>query len=159
MAVRAASQMKTSRIAYSISHGFSVTAGLFTGRGGTGQIPAMSTSDATFAELPPTLKAERHGAIAVLTLNRAKKRNALDDPTVQGIETFFSSVPDDIRAVVLNGDGDHFSAGPRSQRACRARHLCRRRAFALLASRLRADRIWLRAGGRRAARRGGRRRA
>ena len=71
----------------------------------------MSASDATFAELPPTLKAERHGAIAVLTLNRAKKRNALDDPTVQGIETFFSSVPDDIRAVVLNGDGDHFSAG------------------------------------------------
>jgi enoyl-CoA hydratase/carnithine racemase len=107
--------MKTSRIAYSISRGFSVLvfvlAGLFTGRGGTGQIPAMTTSDATFAELPPTLKAERHGVIAVLTLNRAKKRNALDDPTVQGIETFFSSVPDDIRAVVLNGDGDHFSAG------------------------------------------------
>jgi enoyl-CoA hydratase/carnithine racemase len=71
----------------------------------------MSTPDAEFAELPPTLKAERHGAVVVLTLNRAKKRNALDDPTVAGIETFFSSLPEDIRAVVLNGDGDHFSAG------------------------------------------------
>ena len=61
--------------------------------------------------MPPTLKVERHGAVAVLTLARAKKRNALDDPTVQGIETFFSSLPDDVRAVVLCGDGDHFSAG------------------------------------------------
>ena len=66
---------------------------------------------AEFGELPPTLKAARHGAIAVLTLARPKKRNALDDPTVQGIETFFSSLPDDIRAVVVNGEGDHFSAG------------------------------------------------
>ena len=71
----------------------------------------MTTPVAEFAELPPTLKTERHGAVAVLTLNRPKKRNALDDPTVQGIEAFFSTVPDDIRAVVLHGEGDHFSAG------------------------------------------------
>ena len=71
----------------------------------------MTAPTGEFADLPPTLKLERHGAVAVLTLNRAKKRNALDDPTVQGIETFFSSLPDDIRAVVLCGDGDHFSAG------------------------------------------------
>jgi enoyl-CoA hydratase/carnithine racemase len=72
----------------------------------------MTTNPAAeFANLPPTLKAARHGAIAVLTLARPKKRNALDDPTVQGIETFFSSLPDDIRAVVVNGEGDHFSAG------------------------------------------------
>jgi len=64
-----------------------------------------------FPDLPPTLKVERHGAVAVLKLNRAKKRNALDDPTVQGIETFFSSLPEDIRAIVLAGEGDHFSAG------------------------------------------------
>ena len=39
------------------------------------------------------------------------KRNALDDPTVAGIETFFSALPDGIRAVVVAGEGDHFSAG------------------------------------------------
>jgi len=72
------------------------------------------TSDAApaeFAELPPTLRAERHGSVAVLKLARAEKRNALNDPTVRGIETFFGALPDGIRAVVLCGEGDHFSAG------------------------------------------------
>ena len=70
------------------------------------------TEEATpFADLPPTLQAERHGAVAVLQLNRAAKRNALDDTIVAGIESFFSAVPEDIRAVVLCGAGDHFSAG------------------------------------------------
>ena len=64
-----------------------------------------------FADLPPTLKAERHGAVAVLRLNRAAKRNALDDPMVRGIDAFFAALPDDIRAVVLAGEGEHFSAG------------------------------------------------
>lgn len=66
---------------------------------------------AGFAKLPPTLQAERRGAIAVVTLARAGKRNALDDPTVQGLEAFFSKLPDGIRAVVLAGEGEHFSAG------------------------------------------------
>src|SRR5436853_3920880 len=65
----------------------------------------------SWPELPSSLKAERHGAVAVLRLNRAQKRNALDDPMVAGIETFFSTLPDDIRAVVLCGEGEHFSAG------------------------------------------------
>jgi (methylthio)acryloyl-CoA hydratase len=64
-----------------------------------------------FAGLPPTLRAERRGAVAVLTLARPEKRNALDDATVAGIETFFSSIPDGIGAAVLAGDGEHFSAG------------------------------------------------
>jgi (methylthio)acryloyl-CoA hydratase len=73
---------------------------------------APMTSPATeFAELPPTLKAERHGAVAVLRLNRADKRNALDDGMVRGVETFFTGLPRDIRAVVLAGEGEHFSAG------------------------------------------------
>jgi len=71
----------------------------------------MTTGPAEFANLPPTLKAERHGAVAVIKLARAAKRNALDDPTVQGLEIFFTSLPEDIRAVVLAGEGDHFSAG------------------------------------------------
>lgn len=62
-------------------------------------------------ELPPSLRAERRGAIAVLQLHRAEKRNALNDTTVQGMVAFFDSLPDDIRVVVLAGDGEHFSAG------------------------------------------------
>ena len=64
-----------------------------------------------FTKLPPTLHAERRGAVAVLKLKRPEKRNALDDPTVAGLEAFFSAVPKDIRCVVLAGEGDHFSAG------------------------------------------------
>jgi (methylthio)acryloyl-CoA hydratase len=71
----------------------------------------MAKTASEFGDLPPTLKAKRHGAVAVLRLNRAAKRNALDDPTVQGIEAFFAALPKDIRSAVICGDGDHFSAG------------------------------------------------
>jgi (methylthio)acryloyl-CoA hydratase len=62
-------------------------------------------------QLPRSLKAERRGDIAVLLLARAEKRNALDDPTVLGIETFFTALPEGIKAVVLAGEGDHFCSG------------------------------------------------
>ena len=61
--------------------------------------------------LPPTLRAERRDDIAILTLARAQKRNALDDPTVFGIEAFFDALPDAVKAVVLAAEGEHFSAG------------------------------------------------
>jgi enoyl-CoA hydratase/carnithine racemase len=62
-------------------------------------------------ELPKSLKAGRRGDIAHLRLARSEKRNALDDATVLGLETFFTQLPADIRAVVLSGEGQHFSAG------------------------------------------------
>lgn len=62
-------------------------------------------------DLPDSLSAERHGTVAVLRLARPDKRNALNDTTVLGIETFFSSLPDDIGAALIHGEGDHFSAG------------------------------------------------
>src|ERR1700744_2306016 len=71
----------------------------------------MTPTASDFADLPPTLRVERHGAVAVLTLARAQKGNALDDTMVRGIETFFSALQEDIRAVVLAGDGEHFSSG------------------------------------------------
>jgi enoyl-CoA hydratase/carnithine racemase len=64
-----------------------------------------------FPELPPSLKAERRGDIAIVTLSRAEKRNALNDTLVLGLEAVFGALPDGIKAVVLNGAGDNFSAG------------------------------------------------
>lgn len=61
--------------------------------------------------LPSSLLAEREGAAAILRLNRPHKRNALDDETIIGIETFFTSLPDGIGSVLLVGEGEHFSAG------------------------------------------------
>jgi (methylthio)acryloyl-CoA hydratase len=62
-------------------------------------------------QLPRSLKAERRDEIAILTLARAEKRNAIDDPTVFGIEAFFAALPDGIKAVVLAAEGEHFCSG------------------------------------------------
>jgi enoyl-CoA hydratase/carnithine racemase len=70
--------------------------------------------DATLSEshgLPPSLAVRRDGAIAVLTLSRPHKRNAIDDDTLLGLERFFAAPPAGVRAVVLTGGGEHFSAG------------------------------------------------
>jgi (methylthio)acryloyl-CoA hydratase len=73
---------------------------------------AVSKSTGGFdIELPRSLKAERRGEIAILFLARPQKRNAIDDPTVSGIEGFFAALPDAIKAVVLAGEGEHFCAG------------------------------------------------
>jgi enoyl-CoA hydratase/carnithine racemase len=62
-------------------------------------------------KLPKSLKVERRGAVAILTLARPEKRNALNDTIVLGLETFFTALPDGVKAVVLNAEGKHFSAG------------------------------------------------
>lgn len=71
----------------------------------------MTPQDLAGAPLPPSLQVERQGEVAVLRLARAAKRNALDDPTVLGIEAFFSTPPADVKAVVLDAEGPHFCAG------------------------------------------------
>jgi enoyl-CoA hydratase/carnithine racemase len=68
-------------------------------------------SDSGFPRLSASLSAERRGDVAVLTLNRPEKRNALDDAAIEGIEAFFSGLPEGIKAVVIHGAGEHFSAG------------------------------------------------
>lgn len=62
-------------------------------------------------ELPDCLVVERRDPVAVLWLNRPEKRNALSDELVMGMQAFFSSVPDDVRAIVVAGKGKHFCAG------------------------------------------------
>ncbi len=62
-------------------------------------------------KLPSSLRFEQRGAVGILRLCRPHKRNALDDVTIQRIENFFSAIPDDIKAVVIHGEGEHFCAG------------------------------------------------
>jgi enoyl-CoA hydratase/carnithine racemase len=57
------------------------------------------------------LRVELDGDIARVSLSRPAKRNALNDALFFGIERFFSDVPAGVRAVVLCGEGEHFSAG------------------------------------------------
>ena len=69
------------------------------------------SGDGFDVQLPRSLVAERRDNIAILSLARPQKRNAIDDPTVLGIEAFFVALPDAIKAVVIAGEGDHFCSG------------------------------------------------
>jgi len=62
-------------------------------------------------DFPESLTLTRQGHIAVLTLSRVAKRNALDGPTVHALGRFFEEPPEWARAAVIAADGDHFSAG------------------------------------------------
>jgi len=61
--------------------------------------------------LPNSLIASQRGPVTLLRLSRPAKRNALDDATITGIEAFFSDPPESTRAIILHGEGKHFSAG------------------------------------------------
>src|ERR1700761_1726873 len=71
----------------------------------------LSTFAGLPIDLPDTLHAERDGAVVLVRLARVAKRNALDDATIEGIEALFTHLPEDVRAVVIGAEGEHFSAG------------------------------------------------
>lgn len=54
---------------------------------------------------------EIQGSIAILTLDRPDKRNALDIGTVQALGGFFRNPPAEVAAAVIASSGEHFSAG------------------------------------------------
>jgi (methylthio)acryloyl-CoA hydratase len=62
-------------------------------------------------ELPKSLEVEWHDKIALLRIVRPEKRNALNDEIVLGIDTFFTNIPEHVRAVVIEAGGENFSAG------------------------------------------------
>jgi (methylthio)acryloyl-CoA hydratase len=49
--------------------------------------------------------------IAVVRLQRPTKRNALNDGLILALRNLFETLPDTVRAAVLDGDGEHFCAG------------------------------------------------
>lgn len=62
----------------------------------------------------PDLQVRLHGEqseIAIVSLNRPTKRNALNDGLIIAIRDAFQNLPDSVRAAVIHGNGDHFSAG------------------------------------------------
>lgn len=58
------------------------------------------------------IQVTQDGDIAIVTLSRPDKRNALDEDFVTQLQTLFGQIPTSgIRAVVLHAEGDHFCAG------------------------------------------------
>ena len=60
---------------------------------------------------PGLVDIEVRGPTLIASLARPQKRNALNDPTIAALERLFIELPEGIKVVVLQGLGDHFSAG------------------------------------------------
>jgi enoyl-CoA hydratase/carnithine racemase len=54
---------------------------------------------------------ETVGPVLTIGLNRPQKRNALNDGLMAALRQCLTDLPDDVRAVVIHGVGEHFSAG------------------------------------------------
>ncbi|HEY4278695.1 MAG TPA: enoyl-CoA hydratase [Conexibacter sp.] len=60
-----------------------------------------------------TVVYERHGAVAVVRMNRPQYRNAQNSAMTYALDRAFyrAAEDDEVKAIVLAGNGDHFSAG------------------------------------------------
>ena len=54
---------------------------------------------------------EMRGAVAIVTLRRPAKRNALSDALIEAIRDTFQNLPAEAKAAVIDGEGPHFCAG------------------------------------------------
>ena len=70
----------------------------------------MSSSSKPLS-LPPSVTFSQKGAVGFAALARPDKRNALNLETVDGLHHLFLNLPETVKAVVLTGEGAHFSAG------------------------------------------------
>ncbi len=58
-----------------------------------------------------TVRVEMDGDVAIVTLDRRAKRNAINEQTVSALGQAFATLPATARAAVLTGAGEHFCAG------------------------------------------------
>jgi enoyl-CoA hydratase/carnithine racemase len=54
---------------------------------------------------------ETHDDIAIITINRPEKRNAMNDQLIDELDAFFSKPPQDVRVAILHGAGGNFCSG------------------------------------------------
>lgn len=58
-----------------------------------------------------TLEVKDDGRICMVSLNRPPKHNAMSEAMIHGLGYVFENMPDNIRCVILNGNGGNFCAG------------------------------------------------
>lgn len=59
----------------------------------------------------PFLTVTTSGAVALLTMTRPHKRNAMCDGLLEAIEAFYARPPEGVRVAILAGEGGHFCSG------------------------------------------------
>ena len=71
----------------------------------------MSESNHIVNQLPGSLKIEIKGSALLVGLHREKKRNAINDEIIFGMEKILTNIPDAVKCLIIYGEGKHFSAG------------------------------------------------
>lgn len=61
--------------------------------------------------MPDSLVTRIEGPIAVLTMNRPDKRNAMNDRLLAALDGFFSNPPEGVKVAVLTGTAGHYCSG------------------------------------------------
>ena len=61
--------------------------------------------------MTPDLQLDMQGDVAIVRINRAAKRNALNDELILALRHTFETLPTQAKAAVLCGHGEHFCAG------------------------------------------------
>ncbi|NKB53917.1 MAG: crotonase/enoyl-CoA hydratase family protein [Rhizobiaceae bacterium] len=57
------------------------------------------------------LQIEIQDRVAVLTMNRADRRNAMNEDLLNALDGFFSAPPDEVKVAILTGTAGHYCAG------------------------------------------------
>jgi enoyl-CoA hydratase len=57
------------------------------------------------------IRTDDRGPVAVVTIDRPERRNAVDHATLEALATALAEAPADLRVLVLTGAGGHFCAG------------------------------------------------
>jgi enoyl-CoA hydratase len=57
------------------------------------------------------IRAETRGHVALVTIDRPERRNAVDRAALEGLAGALDAAGDEVRALVLTGGGGHFCAG------------------------------------------------
>ena len=73
-------------------------------------LPELQPASGLLATLD-LLRVRAGGPLLHIALNRPAKRNALNDPLVAQLHTAVLNLPAEARALLISGEGEHFSAG------------------------------------------------
>jgi enoyl-CoA hydratase/carnithine racemase len=65
----------------------------------------------TTTRMTDELSLEIRGAVALIRLTRPAKRNAINDALVLGLRDVFENLGSEVKAAVIEGEGEHFCAG------------------------------------------------
>jgi len=76
-----------------------------------GRLPRMSASGGSDTSQPVSISFERDGDVAIVTIERAERRNALDAATATALAEALTTAGQSARVVIVTGAGKAFCAG------------------------------------------------